>query len=463
MREKTTWAVRGPILRATAACLITLSGCSGLCPLHSVAEPDERPNLIVIVADDLGYADVGFHGCKDIATPNLDSIAKGGVKCSSAYVSHLMRAPSRAGLLTGRSQNRFGIETNPVSPAHGPPTSEVLLPQILQKAGYVSGLVGKWHLGETQELHPLRRGFNHFFGFIGGGHDYFRGPARTKSGYAGPLEHDGKQVELNGYLTDVITDAAIDFVQRHRDRPFFLHLAYNAPHEPLQSPEKYLGRQVHIPHEKRRTYAAMVTALDDGVGRLLSALRDLKLEERTVIFFFSDNGGPSRTGFDHPSSNASLNKPLRGEKGTFFEGGIRVPFLVQWRGRLPEGKTYDRPVSSLDVFATAAALAGVSLPSDREFDSVNLIPFLIGECSGSPHDRLFWRMLDRKTFAVREGRYKLIQTKEGGPWLYDLQSDLRECDNIIIKYPEIARRMLEAYHAWDRGLPAPRWHAEDEK
>jgi len=350
-----------------------------------------RPNIIVILADDLGYADVGFNGCKDIPTPNIDSLAKNGVRCSNGYVSHPFCSPTRAGLLTGRYQQRFGHENNPTwlpeDSKVGLPLNQVTVAQVMKDAGYVTGAVGKWHLGAAPCFHPNERGFIEYFGFLGGGHMYF---PNSKGGveYTVPVLRDKHLMEQREYMTDLLSGEAVSFINRYKNEPFFLYLAYNAVHTPLQAPEKYLNRFTSIADEKRRTYAAMNSAMDDGIGTVLKALRDNGIEENTMIWFFSDNGGPAVA---HSPADNGL---LRGHKGSVYEGGIRVPFVVQWRGKLSEGKVYDEPVISLDVFATAAAIAGAKVPESHKLDGVNIVPYLAGEMKGKPHNVLY------KTIAV---------------------------------------------------------------
>jgi arylsulfatase A-like enzyme len=431
----------------TTAALV-LAACAG----NSAAAPAGKPNLIVILADDLGCADVGFNGCKDIPTPNIDSIAENGVRCTSGYVTHPFCSPTRAGLMTGRYQQRFGHENNPVydpeDTRSGLPTSEVLLPAVLKGAGYVSGIVGKWHLGAAERFHPLSRGFDEFFGFLGGGHQYFPDKLGGKAEYTTDLMRGRDYVKESEYLTDAFAREAEAFVERHRDRPFFLYLAFNAPHTPLQATPKYLDRFAGIADEKRRTYAAMLSAVDDGVGRVLAALREHRIEERTLVVFLSDNGGPV-------GINGSSNLPLRAGKGTTYEGGVRVPFAVQWAGTLPAGSVYDRPVSSLDVFATAVALAGASPPSGHTPDGVDLVPYLRGEKAGAPHEALFWRTGGGASFGARAGVLKLVEPRAGQVELYDLSRDVGESNDLASAQPEAARRLARLKDEWNAQLVAP--------
>ena len=425
----------------------------GLTPLARTAATPRRPNIIVILADDLGFADTGFTGCKDFSTPYIDRLARSGVRFTNAYVSHAFCSPTRAGLMTGRYQQRFGHENNPVYNPHddvaGLPTSEITLANVLSGAGYATGQIGKWHLGAAHQFHPLKRGFQEQFGFLGGGHDYFKAETANPDAreYLIPIERNGKPVEEKEYLTDAFSREACEFVGRHAKDPFFLYLAYNAPHTPLQAPQPYLDRVSSIADPIRRSYAAMICAMDDGIGRLTAMLEVLKLENDTLIFFLSDNGGPT------PVTHAD-NHPYRGFKGQVYDGGIHVPFVMKWKGRLPEGETYGSPVISLDIFATAAALAGAAVPKDRPIDGVNLMPCLTGKGSPPPHDKLYWRIGGGQAFAVRQGNWKLVKIG-GRSELYDLEADAGESKDAASTKPEILARLESARVAWNRDLIPP--------
>lgn len=441
-------------------------GLSALLPLavFPLRGADRRPpNLIVIVADDLGYADVGFNGCKDIPTPNIDRIARDGVRCASGYVTYPVCSPSRAGLLTGRYEQRFGHERNPLYRPHDPnmglPLTERTLADLLKPAGYTSGVVGKWHLGAYPTLRPLARGFDFFYGFWGGGHRYFPEELTIKQGedakdeaqsYHTWIMQDHTPVRTTKYLTDAFSDAAVGFIARNQANPFFLYLAYNAPHNPLEATEKYLARFPNLTG-KRKTYAAMVSAVDDGVGRVLDTLEALKLTENTLVFFLSDNGGPTH-------ANASDNRPLRGQKGDIWEGGWRVPFACQWKGTLRQGTVYDKPVSSLDIAATLVALAGVHPDPKHPLDGVNLIPYLTGKNDGAPNGVVYLRKYDQGSFAVRRGDYKLvIPAKSQTPQLYDLETDLGERTNLADQRPELVRQLDALRLHWNSELIPPRF------
>lgn len=428
----------------------------GLVPILSAAAPS-RPNIIFIVADDMGNADTGFQGCKDIPTPNLDALAHSGVRCTNGYVSHPFCSPTRAGLMTGRYQQRFGHENNPTfkpgDTTLGLSLAETALPKLLRDANYVTGWVGKWHLGAADCFHPNARGFTDAFGFLGGGHQYFAaGFNRPEVEYLAPLQRNGTPVQEDGYLTDILGREAVSFIERHAREPFFLYLAFNSPHVPLQAPEAYLRRvNGSITDPKRRTYAAMVIAEDDAVGKVSAALRERGLEERTLVCFISDNGGPVGD-----RGNGSSNGNLREGKGTVYEGGIRVPFFLRWKGTLPEGKTYDRPVISQDLTRTALALAGGTEAAGHPMDGVDLMPFLTGKVDGAPHGALYWRTGGGDQFAVRQGNLKLVM--RGKPLkteLYDLDQDVGEAHDLAASRPEDVKRLEDLRVKWNAQLMAP--------
>jgi arylsulfatase A-like enzyme len=416
----------------------------------AAAEP--KPNILLIVSDDHGYADVGFQGCKDIPTPHLDQLARSGLHCTSGYVSHPFCSPTRAGLMTGRYQQRFGHENNvfydPFDHREGLPVSEKLLPAFLKDAGYVTGWIGKWHLGAAAEFRPLQRGFTETFGFIGGGHRYQNWKVNPAVEYQVPIERNGTPVEVAKHLTVAFGEESAAFIRRHQGAPWFLYLAFNAPHTPHEPTAERLARFSSIGNLKRRQYAAQVSLMDDAIGAALAALRDTAQDQRTLVFFFSDNGGPVGD-----KGNGSINTPLRGGKGSMYEGGVRVPFVVSWPGRLPAGKTYAKPVCSLDVFATALATAGAPMPNDRKYDSVNLLPYLSGENPGAPHERLFWRSGQQR--AVLDGQAKLVRQGEKPAEFYQLAGDLAETKDLASEKPADAKRLAETLEAWNKELVPP--------
>jgi arylsulfatase A-like enzyme len=424
-----------------------------------------KPNILVILADDMGYGDTGFNGCKDIPTPAIDSIARDGVRFSAGYVTAPQCGPSRAGLLSGRYQNEFGCEVNNAIDKHGIPVGLRLFGDYLHPAGYRTGLVGKWHLGETPQCHPHRRGFDEFFGFVTGGHIYYcdqllATPPPVKREYYKRLERNGVPEITTGYLTTVLGCECADFIHRQKDQPWFLYAAFNAPHTPLEATPELLDRVKHISDKKRRTYAAMVVGLDDAVGKVLAQLKADGLEERTLVVFLSDNGGPT-------DKNHSSNAPLRGVKGDTLEGGIRVPFAMQWKGVIPAGQTIDSPVSSLDLLPTAMAAAGTEIPNDAALAGMNLLPLLTGKTKAEPRT-LTWRFPMRGLWAVREGDFKLVKEwhrpKESSSQkqpeakvktgLYLLDADIAENNDLSASQPEKRKKLQSVYDAWTASLPA---------
>lgn len=422
--------------------------CALFCWLTVIASAADRPNVLVIVSDDQGYADAGFQGSTEVPTPQLDRLAKSGLRCSSGYVTHPFCSPTRAGLMTGRYQQRFGHETNPFyDPAdhrEGLPITEKLLPEYLREAGYVTGWVGKWHLGAAPEFRPGKRGFMETYGFIGGGHRYQNWETNVKTEYQVPIERNGQPVETPKHLTPAWGHEAASFITRHKDQPWFLYLAFNAPHTPHEPTPEALAKFASITNPLHRAYLAQISMLDDAIGETLAALRDSGQDQRTLVFFFSDNGGPNIAGAN--------NTPLRGFKGSTYEGGVRVPFLVSWPGKIPAGRDYAEPVSSVDVLATALSLAGAAMPTDKKYDSVNLLPYLTGEKSGAPHERLFWR--SGKQAGLREGDWKLVR-HDGTDELYNLKTDLGETKDLATTESETTKRLAAALDAWDKELIPP--------
>lgn len=346
------------LLLATCACALAFAA-------------DRKPNILVIVSDDQGYADVGFNGGKAVPTPHLDALAASGVRCTSGYVSHPFCSPTRAGLLTGRYQQRFGHENNPAyDPADavaGLPLTEKLLPQFLQEAGYRTGWIGKWHLGATPAHTPWARGFQQTYGFIGGGHSFSGWAIDVKKEYNVPLTRDGQATtEVPAHLTEAFGKEAVAFIRRNAGAPWMLYLAFNAPHTPHMPTNEREKQFADVKDPVRRKCLAQISLMDDAVGAITKALADSGQAQDTLIFFFTDNGGT-------PPSLGADNTPLRGYKGYVYEGGVRVPFVISWPARLKAGSTYDRPVSSLDVTATALALAGVAFPTERRLDRKSVV------------------------------------------------------------------------------------------
>lgn len=447
----------------------TLAFCLALSlAAEAAAAPPRKPNIIVLFADDLGYGELGCQGNPEIPTPHIDSIAANGVRFTDGYVTAPFCSPSRAGLLSGRYQARFGYHINVMphtvegSP-YGMPATETTLAEHLKTAGYRTGLIGKWHLGSRKDFNPTRHGFDYFYGFAHEGHYFvpppYKGvttmlrkdplpPGATGHRWTSPdgklIYHDllrneplydlnnpilrGETVvEESRYLTDAFTDEALQFIEREKHHPFFLFLSYSAVHSPLQGADAYMQKMARIDDVHRRIFAAMLANMDDSVGAVLKKIRDAGLEKDTLIFFLSDNGGPTR-------ELTSGNQPLSGGKGRLLEGGIRIPFMAQWKGRIPAGQVYRKPVISLDIYATAAALAGNPVGPDRS-DGVNLLPFLTGRNKGAPHERLFWCW--RESGALRRGDWKLLKDRRS-PWkLFNLADDLGETEDLSAKHPDL--------------------------
>jgi arylsulfatase A-like enzyme len=414
-----------------------------------------RPNIILFFVDDMGYRELGCQGSPDLRTPAIDSLARNGVRCTAAYVTAPSCGPSRAGLLTGRYQTQFGYESNPEKEfrdTFGLDLRYKTIGDYLQAAGYKTGAIGKWDLGRTVEHNPRNRGFDYFYGHIIGARGYW--PMKKGPEHIVITTGPGEVVKETQYLTHQLTDGALEFIDTYKDEPFFLYVAYNAPHTPFQATEEDRARNSHIESQKRRTFAGMITALDDGVKRILEKLREYNLEEETLIFFISDNGSP----VDAKNCAGYIdgdNAPLRSGKGSLYEGGLRVPFIVQWKGSpLPQGTTYDRPVSSLDVLPTLLALAGAA--SFKDLPGVNIMPFLTGDALGEPVDALYWRY--RGSRAVRMGDWKWVSdAKHKVLGLYNLKEDIGETENLMQSHPEKAMELEKLWKQWNQKNVAPLW------
>lgn len=421
-----------------------------LASLCGQSKAADKPNILLIVSDDQGYADVGFQGSKQVPTPHLDKLAASGVRCTNGYVTYPVCSASRAGFLTGRYQARFGHENNPVydplDTSEGLPLTEKLLPEYLKPAGYTTAWMGKWHLGSSPAHVPWQRGFDETYGFIGGGHRYLGWQPNGRQ-YTLPLTRNGAEMtEVPPHLTSALGDEAAAFIRRSKEKPWMLYLAFNAPHTPHEPTPERLAKFAHIPNEQRRRVIAQISLLDDAIGVIAGALAESGQSQRTLVFFFSDNGGAVDSGAN--------NGALRGGKGQLFEGGVRVPFLVSWPSKLPAGKTYDQPVSSLDAFASALAAAGVPMPMDKPYDGVNIVPHLTGDVKTAPHQRLFWR-LRAKDFAVREDAWKLFEPDGKPAQLYDLEKDPGETTNLAAAQPAIVGRLAATLAEWRKELKPP--------
>lgn len=489
---------------STVACLFSATALSQTSSSPEASDRPALPNIVILLADDLGYGELSCQGNRQIPTPHIDSLAVNGVRFTSGYVTASYCSASRAGLMTGMYQARFGYDDNPTGarnelPDAGLPVAQTTLADRLTNAGYATALVGKWHLGGAARFHPLRRGFDEFFGFTHEGH-YFVPPPydgvttmlRRKvlpNGAAdrwtsvdgtlilgshmgqnepdydanNPIVRQSQPVHESAYLTDAFTREAVGFIDRNKERPFFLYVAYNAVHSPMQGADRYLKRFAGIEDIQRRIFAAMLANLDDSVGAVLAKLENEKLLSKTLVFFLSDNGGPTL-------ELTSSNRPLRGGKGQLYEGGIRVPFLAQWPGQIPAGVVSNAPVISLDIHATSLVAAQVKqLPSDS--DGMDLLPLLQGRGGGTAANEtsnpatpahaysereMYWRMNQKRAF--RSGDWKIVRhsTSKAESWeLYNLAHDLSETDNLAEAMPEKLRTMIDRWNIWDAQMLRP--------
>ncbi len=416
----------------------------------SAAEP-RKPNVVIFLADDLGYGELGFQGNKEIPTPHIDAIAKNGIRFTQGYVSGPYCSPTRAGLMTGRYQTRFGHEFNEGGAGNrdkfGLPLTETTIANRLKELGYATCAIGKWHLGYAAEFRPTKRGFDEFYGTLA--NTPFFEPRNFVDSRESP---DVKEMKAEGfYTTDAFAERAVDWIDKNKSKSFFLYLPFNAQHAPLQAPKKYLDRFPNIMDENRRKFAAMMSAMDDAVGKVTDKIRAIGQEENTLIIFLTDNGGPTR-------QTTSKNDPLRGFKSTTLEGGVRVPFVVQWKGKLPAGKTYDNPVIQLDLLPTALAAGGGKVDPEWKLDGVNLLPYLTGENKAKPHETLFWRFGEQ--WAIRKGDWKLVVSRIDGlkdPKLFNLAADIGEKEDLTAKHPEKVKELTDAWKAWNAEQKDPLW------
>jgi arylsulfatase A-like enzyme len=436
--------------RSTGLALAAIAACMAPPIVAGDADLPKSPNIVLILTDDAGYGDFGFQGSTQFRTPHIDRLAAEGIRFTQGYVTASVCSPSRAGLLTGRYQQRFGHEYNiPRRPEPtddpadmGLPPSEITIAEALREQGYVTGAIGKWHLGEAAAYHPLEHGFDSFFGFLWGASGYF------PDGRQQPILRDREVQDPQPYLTDAFGAEACRFIRAHRDEPFFLYLSFNAVHTPMHAKPDDIELYGDVEPKKRRTLAAMTKALDDQVGAILGTLDELELTSNTMVIFLNDNGGACDV-------NASINAPLHGQKGTLLEGGVRVPFVIRWPGGFTGGMTCDQPVSALDIFPTVLTAAGATEPIEPERDGVDLLPYLRGEVDHRPHEKLYWRRA--VAAAVRDGDWKLIRLPDRPPMLFDLATDPGEQHDLHERHPERVRAMMKDLFAWELGTVHPKW------
>ena len=422
----------------------------------------DKPNIVFILSDDAGYADFGFQGSKEFKTPELDKFAKNSVLFTQAYVSAAVCGPSRAGLLTGKYQQKFGFEENNVpglmskngitGDDMGLPLDQKIMADYLKEQGYKTAVFGKWHLGNADRFHPTKRGFDEFYGFRGGARSYMpygtenqltRNEDRLERGF-------GEYEEYEGYLTDGLADEAISFMERNQENPFFIYLAFNAVHTPMEAKEEDLAKVQGLTG-KRKTLAAMAIAMDKACGKVLNRIKELGLDKNTLIVFTNDNGGPS-------DANESSNNPLSGTKANHLEGGIRVPFLMSWPGKLKPNTVYDNPISTLDLLPTFITAAGGNVSNIKGLDGVDLIPFLTENTTEKPHETLYWKKEARG--AVRHNDWKLVRFPDRPAELYNIKEDISEVNDLAAEHPEKVRELYKMLFNWELTLERPLWQLE---
>ncbi len=441
---------------------VILMGCVAGCALSGSAtsQSSQQPNIIVFFTDDAGYADFGFTGSKDFKTPHIDRLASEGIVFTNAYVSAAVCGPSRAGLLTGRYQQRFGfihnnvpgaIETVASLPQHqmGLPLDQQTMAGSLGELGYRSIIIGKWHLGHGDGFHPLDRGFDDFYGFLGGARDYFE---TDRLNDQNRLWRNRDHIpEPTGYLTDHFADEACKFIDDNKHDPFFLFLSFNAPHTPLQAKQEDLAMFEHITPNQRKVLAAMTWSVDQAVGKVMSTLEELGLDDNTLIIFTNDNGGTTYFGAD--------NSPFSGCKSTLLEGGIRVPFIMRWKNHLSAGQTYDYPIIALDILPTSIALAGGEPANITGLDGVNLLPYILGHNKTRPHKTLYWNG-DGYFSAIRDHDWKLIRMPDRLPELYNLADDPAETNNLALDQLHMTADLLRKLFIWENANGQARWQLQ---
>jgi arylsulfatase A-like enzyme len=460
-----------------------------------------RPNIVIILADDLGVRDLSVYGGKNLITPHMDSIAKDGVMFTQAYCSAPICSPSRAGMLTGRYQQRYGFERQPMTrypknrleyyafkyliptgnwlvtdidsvpkqidmDKQGLPPTEIILPEILKAEGYKTAVIGKWHLGHNEMFKPLNRGFDYHFGFyeaftlyapvdspdiINHKHTYFADKHMWSMGRKDTcaIRINDKVIDEKEYLTDKIAKEAVKYIKSSAGKPFFLYVPFSAPHTPFQAIKKYYDMFSHVKDENKRVYYAMIKNLDDAVGEILKTIKDQGLDENTIILFASDNGGATYT-------EAADNSPLKAGKFSNFEGGLRIPMAVRWKGKINSGTVYNNPVSLMDFFGTSAEISGIKLPLDREYDGKNLMPYISGQNKNFPHKALFWKAAYNRA-VLKDGWKLIIDTKNNKRILYNLNEDISEKNNLAAQVQEKVKQLEEEFNIWDKKNKPGMW------
>jgi arylsulfatase A-like enzyme len=424
------------------ACLLAL--CLGLLSSTQARAADSKPNFIVFLADDLGWGELGCQGfTKEVPTPNIDSIAQHGIRFTDGYIAATYCSPSRAGLMTGRYPTRFGHEFNGGGPNFGLPLTETTVANHMKDLGYATCAIGKWHLGDQPNNEPTKRGYDEYMGCLANPGSYFE-PRQWRDSLNKVTPGKGF------YTTDAFADRGVDWIERNKSHPFFLYMPFNGVHAPLEATPKYLERFPNIADKKRKTFCAMLSAVDDAVGKVMAKLRDAGLEKNTLVIFLSDNGGPT-------ASTTSSNGPLRGFKMTTNEGGTRVPFMMQWPDQLPAGKTYDQPVMNLDVLPTLVVAGGGKVDPAWKLDGVDIMPFLKEPTKPTAHTVMYWKYGPQ--WAIIEGEWKLVVSRVDGdkPRLIHLSADLSEANDRLTSDPDKVTELTAKWKAWDKEQKPALW------
>ena len=433
-----------------------------LSSFYQKKEAPPKPNILLIIADDAGYADFGFQGSEVMKTPYLDQFRKQGMLFQQAYVTAAVCGPSRAGILTGKYQQRFGYEENNV-PGYmsksclpddemGLPLNQKTMAAYMKGLGYRTALFGKWHQGNADRFHPTQRGFDEFYGFRGGARSYFEFNEKNLNQRPEDFLERGfkKFGETDKYLTDAFADATISFIENNKEQPFFAILSFNAVHTPMEAEEKDLAQFPNL-QGKRQQYAAMNLSMDRACGRIFQKLATLGLAANTLVIFTNDNGGPSDT-------NHSDNSPLSGTKANHLEGGIRVPFVLRWTGVIPENSTYNYPISTLDLLPTFFHIGGGNVDTLQGLDGVNLMPFILNENTNRPHSTLYWKKETRA--AIRDGDWKLLRFPDRPAELYNIKNDISEVNNLVSQHPKKVKALYKKLFEWEKTLERPLWQLQ---
>ena len=408
-------------------------------------ESDSKPNIIIILADDAGYSDFGFMGSDEIKTPNIDQLALDGVTFNNAYVSASVCSPSRAGLLTGMYQQRFGHECNLDSDVNNSfDPNQITIAEALKTEGYNTGLIGKWHLGDKTQNHPLKNGFDYFWGFISGARNYFYDPNEKSRNSIRNVVENYSETNFEGYLTDVLADKAVSFIDKNNqsNTPFFLFLSFNAPHTPMQAKNEVLEKFKDNP---RRVYASMMWSMDEAIGNVIDGLKENNQYDNTIIYFLSDNGAAM--------SNDASPFPFKGWKGNQYEGGIKTPMIMTWKNKIKSNTQFDGFISALDIFKTSLEASNVNKEFMMNADGKNIMNYL--NDNNIKNENLFWRK--DKMATVRSGNYKLIRLNDTSTVLYNIKKNYFEDDNIKSKQSKIHDSLLILLSDWEKRLINPNW------